>query len=218
MTVATDYVLAALSVGWGVGLLRRRHRAAKLWGCAFLAMAAGAALGGTAHGFPDALGPAGLAAAWKATQVAIGVASFFLLAATGAGLLSCRGSRLLAAAAGVKMALYVAWIASHNEFVWVIADYGASMVVVLALHAWAWRARRLEWAGWIAAGVLVSFAAAGIQVGGLSLHRHFNHNDLYHVVQMFGLWLFRRGAAGVDILSAARRTDHGGSSHSARSG
>ena len=39
----------------------------------------------------------------------------------------------------------------------------------------------------------VSFAAAGVQVSGLDLHQHFNHNDLYHVIQLVGLYAFYRG-------------------------
>jgi hypothetical protein len=43
------------------------------------------------------------------------------------------------------------------------------------------------------AGVMVSFAAAGVQQSGFALHQHFNHNDLYHVIQMAGVYLLYRG-------------------------
>jgi hypothetical protein len=76
------------------------------------------------------------------------------------------------------------------------------MLVVLAGHLWAWRARRFEWAKWIAAGVAVSFVGAGVQMSGFGLHEHFNHNDLYHVIQMVGLWLFWRGARGIGAPTA----------------
>ncbi|MDZ4854296.1 MAG: hypothetical protein SGJ26_05485 [Nitrospirota bacterium] len=33
-----------------------------------------------------------------------------------------------------------------------------------------------------------------VQVNGVALHQDFNHNDLYHVVQMGGMSLFYRGA------------------------
>jgi hypothetical protein len=41
---------------------------------------------------------------------------------------------------------------------------------------------------------LVSCLAAAVQFNGIALHQHFNHNDLYHVVQMGGMYLFYRGA------------------------
>ena len=198
MTLATDYVLALLGVVWGVDLLRKPRRAARLWGCGFLAMAAGAFFGGTAHGFADWFDPVQHALVWKATTYSIGLASFFLLAATGAGALPCTASRALVAIAAVKLAVYLWWMASHDEFRYVIYDYGPSMLVVLAGHLWAWRARGFDWARWIVVGVVVSFVGAGVQLSGFALNEHFNHNDLYHVIQMAGLWLFWRGARNSD--------------------
>ena len=195
MTLATDYVLAGLGAYWGLRLLRAEKRAARLWGCAFLAMAAGAFFGGTAHGFVAWFDEGQRELVWTATTYSIGLASFFLLAATGAGALPCGAARVLMALASVKLAVYLWWMASHDEFIYVIYDYGPSMLVVLAGHLWAWRARRFEWAKWIAAGVAVSFVGAGVQMSGFALHEHFNHNDLYHVIQMVALVMFYRGAS-----------------------
>ena len=194
MTLATDYGLAVLGVGFGLSLLRRRSRTARVWAYGFFALAAGAFFGGTAHGFVEWLTAERHALVWKATTYSIGLTSFFLLAATGSGVLSCKASRWLTIAAAAKLAVYLWWMGSHDEFKYVIYDYGPSMLVVLAAHLWAWRARGVEWAKWIVAGVVASFVGAGVQLSGFALHEHFNHNDLYHVVQMIGLWLFWRGA------------------------
>ena len=43
-------------------------------------------------------------------------------------------------------------------------------------------------------GVGVSIAAAAVQASGFELHRHFNHNDLYHVMQIAAMAAFYRGA------------------------
>ena len=48
---------------------------------------------------------------------------------------------------------------------------------------------------WLIAGVLVSLVAGIVQARRLALHRHFNHNDLYHVIQMAALYAFYRGGA-----------------------
>jgi hypothetical protein len=32
-----------------------------------------------------------------------------------------------------------------------------------------------------------------VQMSGFALHRHFNHNDLYHVIQIVALWLLHLG-------------------------
>ena len=42
------------------------------------------------------------------------------------------------------------------------------------------------------AGIMVAFVAAGVQVGEISLYEHFNHNDLYHLIQAVSFWLLYR--------------------------
>ena len=64
----------------------------------------------------------------------------------------------------------------------------------IALHVVDTRPRAVAVVVHVVAGVVVSFAGAGVQMSGFALHQHFNHNDLYHVIQMFGLWLFWKGA------------------------
>jgi hypothetical protein len=47
-----------------------------------------------------------------------------------------------------------------------------------------------------------------VQQQRLALHQHFNHNDLYHLIQIAGLWLLYRGGllAGVTTSATARPT------------
>jgi hypothetical protein len=59
--------------------------------------------------------------------------------------------------------------------------------VVAALHLWRFN-------GWILAGVAVCVVAALVQASGFALHRHFNHNDLYHLIQIAAMALLYRGA------------------------
>jgi hypothetical protein len=47
---------------------------------------------------------------------------------------------------------------------------------------------------WLKRGIYISLAGVLIQMSGWSVHEHFNHNDIYHVIQMFGLYCFYRGA------------------------
>ena len=64
-----------------------------------------------------------------------------------------------------------------------------------------WRHRSrilLTLAGSAVALFVFCFVGAGIQQGGFSLHSHFNHNDLFHVVQMGAFYLLFRGASTVE--------------------
>ena len=93
----------------------------------------------------------------------------------------------------------------HDEFRFVIYDYGSTLAILLLLVVAAERTHGVEGhRAYIASGILVSIAAAGVQQSGIRLHRHFNHNDLMHVVQMGGVWLLYKGGARL-------RPDAGGS-------
>jgi len=176
VTLLTDYALGAVSAYLGVRLLKF----SRYWALAFLALALAAFLGGTWHGLfrSDVL--------WKATLLSVGMASFGMV--TGSALMTTRGfvAMGLASFAALKLLLYFIWMLDHDDFMWVIADTGSALAVVGVLHLF-------KFNGWMLAGVAVSVAAALAQASGVALHRHFNHNDLYHVVQIAAMLLFYRG-------------------------
>lgn len=174
VTMLTDYALGAVSAWLGLRLLK----VTRYWAVAFLAIALAAFLGGTWHGFvqSDLL--------WKATVLSVGVASFGMVAGSAADTGKLRRALTLLAVA--KLVLYGAWMLFHDDFIWVIADTGSALALVALLYAW-------RFDGWMLAGVGASVAAALAQAAGLALHRHFNHNDLYHVIQIGAMLLFYRG-------------------------
>lgn len=178
MTMATDYVLGAVATWFAFALFRYEHQTRRWWALAFAALAAGAFLGGTWHGFvqSDVL--------WKATTLSVGVASFAMV--TGSALATMRG-RLLPILAGIKLAIYSGWMLFHDQFIYVVIDTAIAFLALAALHLW-------KWNGPILAGVLVSVIAALVQASGFKLHPHFNHNDLYHVIQIGAVVLLYRGA------------------------
>jgi hypothetical protein len=182
-TLLTDYVLAGVT-GWLCFLLlknRQSHNSRFWWGVAFAALALGALLGGTWHGFFNH------ALLWKATVLSVGVASFAMLTGSAFAVLSGKPRALVVAFALAKLLVYSGWMLRHDEFIYVVIDTGIAFALVAALHLW-----RVN--GWILAGVAVSVAAALVQASGFALHRHFNHNDLYHVIQIAAMVLLYRGA------------------------
>ncbi|MFQ6115654.1 MAG: hypothetical protein ACE5NG_16460, partial [bacterium] len=103
-------------------------------------------------------------------------------------------SRWLLAATVLKFVVYAVWMVTHNDFRYVIFDYVPAMLGVIVLQLYAFIDRKDRSVGWIVAGVLVSFAAAGIQQSGFTIHVHFNYNDLYHLIQMGAMFLLYKGA------------------------
>lgn len=192
-TLLTDYALAGVTgwLAWSLFRVREGHRARSFWALAFAALALAAALGGTWHGFAPAFAPIAVILVWKATVLSVGVASFGMLAASVNAVTTGAARNALIAFAVVKLAVYLGWMIGHDEYIWVILDTGSALLLVAALSLWTARDPASRW---ILAGVGVSVLAAGVQASGFALHQHFNHNDLYHVIQIAAMVLFYAGA------------------------
>ena len=70
---------------------------------------------------------------------------------------------------------------------------------------------RREGVLWLKRAIGVSLAALAVLVLKLSPHADFNHNDLYHVIQMVGLYCLYRGALSLSGLSGSGRRPETGS-------
>ena len=179
-TVITDYVLGAVAAWVALQLFRSPQRAQRFWALAFAALAVGAFLGGTWHGFMRSDG------LWKATVLTLGVTSFGMVAGSAVATLSGRLRLAALTAVTAKLMLYLTWMQSHHEFIYVVLDTGSALLVVAGLHLWRWNGPML-------AGVALSVIAGLVQASGFALHEHFNHNDLYHVIQTVAVVLLYRG-------------------------
>jgi hypothetical protein len=205
-TFATDLGLSALSVGCAIALGRRARADgshAALWLAATLAAAGVAALAGAlAHGFGPELPPYAADALWRATLHAGGLMSFCLIASAAAAALRGPARTAVYVAALVELAAFTGWVALQPEFRWLVFDYGVAIAAAALLHVLRLRRGDRPGAAWILAGLGVSVAAALVQRSGFALHPHFNHNDLYHVVQMLGTWLLYRGGRDLPATGA----------------
>jgi uncharacterized protein DUF6962 len=185
VTTLTDYALAGVAAVLCFFILKNnRAISARLWALAFAALAVAAFLGGTFHGLQ-------IEGLWKPTVLVMGVASFGMLAGSAYTTATGNVRRALVIAAALKLALYEAWVLGHDEFIFVVADTASAFFAVAALHL-----LRLDnpASRWILGGVALSLVAAAIQAGKVALHQHFNHNDLYHVVQIVAMLFFYAGA------------------------
>ena len=203
MTLATDYALGALCAFLAFRMLRDGPRTSRThWSRAFAACAAAAFAGGTYHGFLPWMDARVATSLWKATMFSIGWAAFSATVATAKAHLPVQWQGPVRTVAGLKLGAYVVAIFVADAFLIAIIDYSLAFGFVLAMHARAWVRCADSAARWVVGGVAVSFLAAGIQAAGIAPHPQFNHNDLYHVVQMAGMWLLYRGARR--SVSAAR--------------
>jgi hypothetical protein len=176
--------------------LRRVHEhAISCWFVAFCSVGGSALLGGFWHGFAPAMDPR-TATLTETASVALAVAaSFMFLIATLHVFTSGRLLNVLSGCAVMKFALFVVWATVNDDFRLVIYDSGLTMLAMLLLASSGAWLRSAPAAPWIIVGVVTAMLAALFQQGRVSIHRYFNHNDLYHVIQAGALYcLYRAGA------------------------
>lgn len=202
-TTITDLVLAALGIGFGVRLLARTPSLTAprgLWGAGLLATALAALAGAAYHGLAPGLTVDTRASLWLLTYVALGLADVLLTAGLARSLMASGAHGTLLAVLLLRYALYVSALVSRRDFGTVVVEFAGTLVLLAALGVWL--AARGEAAGrLVLAGVAVSFVGGLVQKAKIAPHPEFNHNDLFHCVQMVGLWLFYR--AGLVFPAAA---------------
>lgn len=208
MTTITDYLLGleAAWLGWILCSGRRNPASAARWlGGALLATAVGAFAGGASHGFAPWLDGSPLDRwLWYFTLLCIGATSLLFLWSVARAALTGGARRILQGLAVAEFAVYAFWILDRDAFIWAIADFVPAMAVALVLFGREALAAR-PGARAVVAGILLTFVGAAIQASGFALHRHFNHNDLFHLIQMVSVyWLYRGG-----LVLQDRETDGG---------
>jgi len=202
-TCITDVLLAAVSGAFATRLLARRASArptsVTCWGGAFAIVALGALAGGLWHGTAPALSPAASDMLWRVSLQAIGLGSFLMVAGSARALLARNARRLVITAAALKWIAYATFMARHDDFRFVVFDYVPSLLFLAGVHGAAALRHRSSGSIPLAAGALASLVAAGIQGARLAPAPWFNHNDLFHVLQI--------GANALLFMGARRLVD-----------
>jgi len=127
---------------------------------------------------------------WKLTLFAVGAFNFAALMGSIVGCVSGE-TRFRFIALNVAVCLvYAVWMMTHDSFQYAVYDSVFAMLGVLGLHL-AYGSREPS-TPWMIAAVAVSALAAGVQASGLGIAR-LGHNDIYHLVQIAGIYLFYRG-------------------------
>lgn len=206
MTMITDYLLTIVSGVAAWRLLRSsRHgdRALRFWAGALAFTGVAALAGGTFHGLGMAMPQVVAVACWKTTMFAIGIATFCFGSAVILSVLPERAHLLVFRIFLLTLVAYLVIVWRNDAFRYAIYYYVPTMVGVLVIVVYLWLRRRRPGSMWIVAGIVLSFLGALIQMGGRGFHANFNHNDIYHVVQMAGIYCFYRGGTFFRARSGA---------------
>ena len=188
-TTITDYILAAETIFLGFLLLRHSLTfPVRLWAFSFFVLAAAAIAGGTFHGFIGSMEAGTSEIVWKFTLYSVGLATLLMLSASALTFLNPPWRLTILILGILQFCIYTFLVSRNNDFKFVIYDYVPAMILIVALS---WIAKSPS-ALWLFAAVALSFIGALIQRLEFQLHKHFNYNDIYHVIQMIGMYFFYR--------------------------
>ena len=197
-TAATDAILAALALGgalylWGL----RSYDAWKagLWSWAFGVLALSAALGAIAHGFE--MSKATNRLFWYPLNFGLGLTVALFVGGViydSWGLAVARPALPLLIFIGILF-FVVTLLRSHNFLIFIIYE-AVGMLFALGAYTWLALSGQFSGAALMALGVLIAIIAAAVQTRkNLSLNFiwQFDHNGLYHLIQMAGLLFLLTG-------------------------
>ncbi len=206
MTFFTDLLVALVAVLcarrlWkenSTSQLGARSSARWYWAVALIALAVAAFAGGVAHAFA-VQSPSWLdSGLWRTVFFAMGLASYSMMVGTAYASARNPLRTVVMLLAGAHFLVYATWMARHSDFKFVVAGYGFALVVVGLLAATTLvRGHQQASMRWWLTAIGITALASIIQRSGFTLHRNFNHNDLYHVIGMFGVLAFYLGARKV---------------------
>lgn len=190
----TDYFLSLICAVFAWWSWRRRADACRWYVVFFISLSLASLLGGTVHGFV----PAGPWSEWLWCGVLLslgGTAVAMWGITTDLGC-SPAVARVVMGVVALLAVVYVSVVVSGMREFWItIVAYlpaAIGMLVVYVRH----RRRAGSW-WWGISGVVLTFVAAGVQVGQVALHPvWFNHNALYHLIQAIALFGIARAAGG----------------------
>ena len=197
MTMITDYILGFQTIIMAVLLIVNSESefSRVLVAISFIATGIGAFLGGSSHGLKQYMSKNQDAIIWKSTLILLGIATVFLtLSVLVSSIVSSILFYSLVGLSILAFVIYILWINKHPEFIYVIVYYVPSMLLLMIIKIVTLISTNDPSSIFIIVGILLAFIGAGIQAKGLSPHKHFNHNDLFHVVQMIAFVFLYIGA------------------------
>jgi hypothetical protein len=197
-TAATDALIAAVSLRYAAELLGRRPNRpwkAGIWAGAFGLMGVASTLGTIVHGLQ--MSPRRREILWRPLTLILGLTVALFAAGAFGDLLGERAARralpgLILSALG----FYAISQRIQRGFLAFIVYEAVAMLFALGAYARLAQAGRLTGSQQMAAGVLLSILAAAIQASSAKLTIFgvpFDHNGLFHIVQIAGLPLLAAG-------------------------
>ena len=197
-TAITDYIIFILGIIFGgLTISIQNSQFHQLWGASFISIGIGAFFGGTSHGFGPKMKRIYRMVLWRITIIFIGISGIFMAMSSSLFFITENGKYALFITAGVLLILYFLKIRKQDSFRSAVTFYMPLLGVTLVGFSMAFYFQNITGALFITIGLIVCITGSLTQLLKISLHEKFNHNDLFHVIQMLGMYLMYRG--GMEI-------------------
>ena len=195
-TAATDAAVAALCVtlSWRLQSLPGARWKKGVWTWVFVLLVVASALGAVAHGFD--LSAELRSAIWQPLYLSLGLTvALFVVGAVGDWQGESAARALLPPAIGVGVTFFAISRLADGSFLVFVAYEGVGMVTALAIYVFLAMQRRLPGAIIVSVGIGLTIAAAAVQTTDwqIRLIVPFDHNGLFHLVQMASIPVIGRG-------------------------
>jgi hypothetical protein len=192
-TTLTDLALAVVGSWFAVDLVLQPHpSAAHAWAEAFGCGALGGLFGAIVHGLADYLSPRTQRVFWHAALIFTGAGAIIFAVAAGQSAAPSQEDLIMRAGL-IALAFYVVAVIARPTFATAALVSFVALAIVL-VSAFAISRSSIGAAAWIVAGVGLTGFGFGLQRARVSLHRHLNNNDLYHLLQLAAFVCFYRAA------------------------
>jgi hypothetical protein len=163
------------------------------WGISFFTLAISALLGGISHGFGPMFSEISKMIVWRMTLLFIGLTGLGLFYSVILIFIDGQINFLIIFFLLFCFGFYNYKIFKNDKFIVAVKFYLPLTIISLICFLYIFIYRGYMGALFISVGLLVTLFASLIQSSRIILHRHFNYNDFFHVMQMIGMYLMFKG-------------------------
>ena len=170
----------------------------------FYAVAAGSIIGSIFHGFGPHFSKLMREWIWKGVLASMGFTIFFLLMAGVSTVMPYDSYRITMRVAVIGLVLYGWQMVKFSGFGHSVKFIAIGMIFIFtAFTTLYWRLAH-PGSAYLFAGTILTVASGSLWTTGWSIHKQFNHNDLFHVIQMICLWFLYQGGVMTEAAQLPR--------------
>lgn len=190
MTVLTDLLIAVLAITFYFQLKNKTDAITRNWSYFFLFLGISTISGSCSHAFFAVHDGWQYKSFWLPMQIINGIAIYFAQQATLSSILESSANKTKWKWSYViQLIVFISALLWIQKYIVTIIENAIGLIPIMVLH---YQYKR-SFAKMIANGIAISFITAFVNLGKLSVHAYFNHNDIAHVFIMISLYVMYKG-------------------------